>query len=251
MTNEPGTKNFRWYQTAWGVALIGLGALVLVSSTVFGFLTARYWVQIRKGEGKNLQQKIYGGFDRSVKEIEDNSKVNRKELEAGDRPFLGNPNAPITVVAFFDYKCPNSKAAVPIIQKLVDRYGYKVKIIIKNFPGESIHPGAAQLAQIAQCAYKQDQYKFWELYNLFFEKQDQLSAPLSDNEISILVGQAGFNSDKINQCLEDGKSEVEVNKDYAQAFNAGVSGTPTFFVNGDRVEGVVPLDTWEGFVKNY
>jgi len=247
-----GEKNgaLRWYQTLWGVALIGLGSLVLIVGIVFAVMIVNYWWQINHGQGKTLEDKFYGNFQQSTSTAS-GSSVDRKKLEGGDDPFLGNPDAPITIVAFFDFKCPNSKAAAPIIQQLADKYGFKVKIIIKDFPGESIHPGAEQLARFASCAYLQDHNKYWKLYNIFFSRQDELPVPLADSDISNLANEAGLNYNMIDQCLKNGKGGVKVNRDYNDGFDAGVNGTPTFFVNGDMVEGVVPWDVWDGFIKNY
>lgn len=240
----------RWYQKVWGVVLVGLGSLILVIGIILLILTAKYWWQIKHGQGKALEQKFYGGFEQSVK-TNNGAKIERSELETSNVPFLGNPNALIVVVAFIDYKCPNSKNAAPIMQKLADKYGYKVKIIIRNFPGESIHPGAGQLAQIASCAYMQDQNKYWNLYNALFDGQDQLPASLTEQDISDLADAAGLDYGKLGECLKSGKATVKVNKDYADGFKAGVSGTPTFFVNGDKVEGVVPFTVWEEYIKNF
>src|SRR3990167_2356049 len=115
----------RWYQTSWGVALLGLGGLLLVGSIVFAAITANFWWQIKQGKGDLLQQQIYSGFDRQTKETKA-EKIDRAILENGDFPFLGNPNAPVTIVLFGDFRCPNTKNAWPIMQRLLGKYAYKV-----------------------------------------------------------------------------------------------------------------------------
>lgn len=249
MADTIGT-NLKWYQKWWGVSLIGLVGLVSVALIIFLSLTGKYWWDIKHGKGKLLQQTFYGEFQQSVSGS-NSVKIDRTKLEAANSPFMGNPNAPITIVAFFDYKCPNSKAAAPILQKLAGKYGYKVKVIIRNFPGESIHPGAAKLSEIASCTYAEQPDQFWGLYSVLFNQQDQLPTTLTDTDIATLANDAGLDYGKLNKCLQVGTGKVKANKDYADGYNAGVSGTPTFFVNGEKVEGVVPFNIWENFVKNY
>ncbi|MEK7131401.1 MAG: DsbA family protein [Patescibacteria group bacterium] len=238
----------RWYQTLWGIALLGLGGMALLASVVFGVVTIRFWWQIKHGQGGLLQQQVYGGFDRSVKDSQ-GEKVDRAVLENGDFPFLGNPNASTTIVVFGDFRCPNTKNAMPIIKKMTDTYGYKLKVIFRNFPGESIHPGATRLAYVGVCAY--DQGKYWNVSDYLFAKKDDLPVYLAPADMAALAGDTGLDLNKLNTCLDSSAASIKVNRDYADGYRFGVGGTPTFFVNGQKIEGVVPFDAWEGFVKQF
>ncbi|MEK7681034.1 MAG: thioredoxin domain-containing protein [Patescibacteria group bacterium] len=241
---------FKWYQKWWGITLLGMSGLLAALVLFFAGLTGYYWWQIKQGNGLARAQQIFAGFDRSVKEgARSSAVISREKLETNDDPFFGNPNAKIVIVAFMDFKCPNSKSAYPIIKKLFAKYGNKIKFIIRDFPGESIHPGATKLAQMASCA--QAQGKYWEMSDLFFEQQDQLPIVWIDSDMEKLTGDAGVNYNELGMCLKSGSATVEVNRDYADGFMAGVSGTPTFFVNGTKIEGVVTWDAWEKFMKNY
>lgn len=247
----------RWYQTAWGVALIGFLALVILAGTIFGIITAKFWWQIKQGQGSFLQKEFYGGFtplqggktptqgrgsDRSV-------GVDRNALENGDFPFLGNPGAAIKIVVFGDFRCPNTKAAWPILQKLVNTYGYKVKLIFRNFPVESTHPGANKFAQIGVCAHEQG--KYIQTHDYLFTNQLNLPAYLSALDLAALAKDTSLDLNKLNKCLADNNTLIKVSQDYAAGFKYGVAGTPTFFINGQKVQGVVPWEAWEELVKNY
>ncbi|KKU27308.1 MAG: Periplasmic thiol:disulfide interchange protein DsbA [Candidatus Magasanikbacteria bacterium GW2011_GWA2_46_17] len=191
---------------------------------------------------------FYGGFTHVVGDNRAQARtVNRRELEAVDAHFLGNASAPITIVQFLDFKCPNSKAAAPIIRRLAQKYGSKAKIVIRHFPAESIHPGATQLSELAHCAYLEGD--FWGMYDLLFQEQDNLSARLNPEDIGRLAAQVGLDGEKVKACMRAGRAKVAVNRDYADGYKFGVVGTPTFFVNGDRVQGIVPWEVWEGFLK--
>lgn len=246
----------RWYQTFWGIALLGLGGLVLVGAVIFGFFTIKFWLQIKGGNGDLLQQQVYSGFDRQSKETKA-EKVDREILETGgykkgDLPFLGNPDAPITIVLFGDFRCPNTKKAWPIMQRLVSQYGStKVKLIYRQFPGESIHPGTNKLSQVAVCSYNQGPQKYWGVHNYLFNRQNDLSTYLTESELQALAGDTGLDFIRLKDCLDSTTALTKINRDYADGVRFGVAGTPTFFVNGQKIEGVVPWEAWEGFVKQF
>ncbi len=248
----------RWYQTFWGISLLGLAGLILLGAGVFGFFTIKFWWQIKHGKGDFLQQQVYSGFDRQVKETQA-EKVDREILEKGgdkkgDLPFLGNPSAPISIVVFGDFRCPNTKKAWPILQRLVSQYGStKVKLIYRQFPGESIHPGTNKLSQIAMCAYNQGPEKYWGVHNYLFNHQNDLTVSLTEAELQDLADETGLDFAKLGGCLNSVSASalIKINRDYADGARFGVAGTPTFFVNGQKIEGVVPWEAWDGFVKQF
>ena len=241
-------QGMRWYQTAWGVALLGLSALVILAVAVFAVVTVKFWWQIKRGQGTFLQQEFYGGFDRDPKATGKAAEtIDRNVLEDGDFPFLGNPLAPVRIVVFGDFRCPNTKAAWPILQRLVNTYGYKVKLIFRNFPVESTHPGANKLAEIGVCAYEQE--KYMQAHNYLFTNQANLPTYLTALDLAALAKDIGLDLDKLNKCLSANSTLVKVSRDYADGFKYGAAGTPTFFINGQKVQGVVPWEVWEKFVK--
>jgi protein-disulfide isomerase len=147
-----------------------------------------------------------------------------------------------------DFKCPNSKAAAPILRQMMQKYGNKVKLIIRNFPVESTRAGANELAVLSMCAYNQGYY--WPLHDWLYEQQDVLGSKLTNEQLDAMATIFGWDGPKIKECLSSTSAKVNVNKDFADAYRFGVGGTPTFFINGEKVEGVVPLEAWEVFLKN-
>ncbi|MFH1292451.1 MAG: thioredoxin domain-containing protein [bacterium] len=243
-------KQNHWYQKWWGVVLLSAGSACFLVLIVWGVITARYMWQIKTGQANHLQKKFYGGFNQSIgKEIKSNKFINRKELETSDDPFLGNPSADIVIVEFVDFKCPNCKESADITKRLLSQYAYKVKLIIRDFPAESLHAGAGNLAEIAFCAH--EQARFWQMYDAIFASQSSLPANLTSSHINRLADSAGVNYDKLQTCLGEGKAKIEINKDYSDGLKFGVKGTPTYFVNGQKVEGVVPFDSWEKMIKEF
>jgi len=260
----------RWYQTWWGVVLsiflVGVGLFV----AVFIGITGHYLWEMKHGgiivflpsdssnsTGKNSSSTVSppqltaSGFTQataSTAPTAELGQVNRHTIEAGTNPILGSAAAPITIVEFFDFKCPYSKAAAPILQQVAAQYGKKVKIIVRDFPAESIHPGTTDLARVAYCAKQQG--KYWPMNVMLFQDQDQLTDTLSDDEVSQLAASVGLNLPVLQTCLASPAALSAVTADYLAGAQAGVDGTPTFFVNGQKVEGVVPLSAWQGYLNN-
>lgn len=222
--------------------ILGLGALLALFLALFVFYTIGYWRQIKNGEGLKLRQTFYGNFDRSIKTPLAAAKPGRAELEGGGL-FLGNPNAKISIVEFVDFKCPNSKMAAPIMRQMMAQYGYKVKLTVRLFPSESIHPGANKFAIVAACAAEQG--RFWEAHDALFSNQDAFSKELAGEDYKFLADTAYLDAQKLKECVDSGRTGVKVNRDYADGFRFGVQGTPTFFINSEKVEGVVPMSEWE------
>jgi len=239
-----------WYRKPWGMALlIGL-CLFFAVILAFGGLIFKYWQAIKTGQGDSLRRQFYAGQDQSwlTNETAEIKKA-RTELETIDDPFLGNQAAPLVIVEFIDFKCPICLGQAPEMQKLIGKYGSKIKWIVRDFPMESVHTGASRLAEMASCANEQG--GFWIFHDYFFAKQDKLGATFSDAEAVALAEKLGLAKAKFADCLKAGRGRIEANKDYADAIANGVTkGTPTFFVNGRMLESAVPFEKWEELFKN-
>ena len=126
------------------------------------------------------------------------------------------------------------------------KYWSKIKVIARDFPAESLHPGASELAVLASCAHSQG--KYWALQDILFANQDQIPAKLTEVDMKNLLGQAGVDLMQVQKCLIGSQVKTEINRDYATGFKYGVRGTPTFFINGQKIEGVISLEAWEKFL---
>jgi protein-disulfide isomerase len=243
----------KWYQTAWGIVLAAAGLVAVVGIVIFVAVTVNFWWQIKQGKGVQLQQSVYGGFDRIAGSAEAATHIDRAVLENGNFPFLGNPSAPITIVLFGDFKCPNTKKAWPILQRLLSQYTHKIKLVFRQFPAESIpgHEGANKLAQLAVCTYNQNQEAYWGVHNYLFANQEVLPTYLAETDIKKIADDLNLDLPKLQECLRSSDALVKINRDYADGIKFGVAGTPTFFINGQKVEGVIPWEVWDGFVKQF
>jgi len=159
-------------------------------------------------------------------------------VSLSDDPVRGNPNAPVTIVEFSDFQCPFCARffaqTLPQIQQDYIDSG-KVKLVFRDFPIDSIHPNAIAGSIAAHCANEQG--KFWEYHDKLFEGQTQwarLSASDATNTFKQYATELGLNSDNFNSCLSSGKSLDEINSDYRDGINYGVTGTPAFFIGNDK-----------------
>lgn len=146
----------------------------------------------------------------------------------------GNANG-ILVEEFGDLQCPACQAAhTAINEPLLQQYGNQIRFEFKQFPLQSIHRYALEAAMASECAA--DQGKFWEYVDTVYENQKELSA----RSLKSWAATLELDTDLFNRCLDSEIKEDVVIVDYEEGKGRGVAGTPTYFVNGKRVETDVP-----------
>ena len=165
---------------------------------------------------------------------------------ADDDPFLGDPQAPVTIVEFADFQCPFcGRFFKTTEQEIIEKYVKtgKAKFVYRDFPLTSIHDEAQKSAEAAECA--DEQGKFWEYHDLTYERQDKLSV----THYKAWAAELGLNTAEFNQCLDSGKYFEEVQKDFRDGQAAGVKGTPGTFINSRLVEGALPFAQFQTIIE--
>ena len=148
----------------------------------------------------------------------------------------GPPSAAVTVVEFADYECPYCQQIHPEIKKLVQQYDGKITFAFKDCP-LPMHRQAGKAAEAARCAG--DQNKFWEYHDLLFEKAgSRLDVP----QLKEYARSLQLDSQAFDRCLDTGEKTAAVQKGFHDAKDLGISGTPSFFVNGHFVSGALKYD---------
>lgn len=166
------------------------------------------------------------------------TKVDMDKLVADDDPQRGPKNAKITIVEFSDYQCPFCERFYQqTLPELLRDYGDKVRFAFKDFP-LPMHPEAQKAHESAHCAG--DEGKYWEMHDILFENRNSLDV----DALKRYASKLGLNAAKFNQCLESGKYEKSVKEDMRVARTVGVNGTPTFFINGQRLVGAQPAEAF-------
>lgn len=155
----------------------------------------------------------------------------RVQVSTDDDPAKGGGNtAPVTIVEFSDYQCPYCSRAETVVDEVMKKYGDKVRLVYRDYP-LSFHQNAEMAAMGGECA--EEQGKFWEMHKAMFGNQQKLAA----TDLVETAGGIGLDKDKFKTCLDSGKFRPEVQKDFQDGQKAGVTGTPTFFINGVMVVG--------------
>jgi protein-disulfide isomerase len=153
----------------------------------------------------------------------------------------GAKNPPVTVVEFADYECPYCQKVTPELQKLEKEYAGHLAVIYKDFP-LPMHHAAEKAAEAARCAGEQG--KFWEYHDvLFYSKQLQVSELKAHARVLKLDG------DRFDKCLDEGAETANVKKDQEEAHQLGLTGTPSFFVNGHFFSGAADYNVLKEMVE--
>lgn len=140
-------------------------------------------------------------------------------------------NAAVTVMEYADFQCPACKAAHTVILKpLVEKYGTQIRYEFHHMPLSSIHRFAIDAAEAAECSA--DQGKFWEFADIVFERQDTLSR----EALTQWGRELELDMELFERCRDSHIKRDGVIASYDEGREKGVTGTPTFFVNGTRVE---------------
>jgi protein-disulfide isomerase len=151
-------------------------------------------------------------------------------------PYLGPQNAPITIVEFSDFQCPYCALAVPQIKAVLKTYPNQVKLVFKEFPLEE-HSQAELAATAAVAAQKQG--KFWAMHDAMYANRNNLSR----QNILALAKQAGLDMKRFETDMNSTEVRETIIRDLQDGDRAGVQGTPTIFINGQRYNGEIALDT--------
>ena len=151
------------------------------------------------------------------------------DVDTSNAYVHGSKTAPVMLVEFADYECPYCQKVTPVLQQLEKEYGDKLAVAYKDFP-LPMHHSSQKAAEAARCAGEQG--KFWQFHDvLFYSKQ------LSVEELKEHARVIKLDGDRFDQCLDEGKEAAAVKKDLEEAEHMGLTGTPSFFVNGHFFSG--------------
>jgi protein-disulfide isomerase len=166
----------------------------------------------------------------------------KKEVSIGHAPVRGSPAAEVTIVEFADFQCPFCARALPVLQQLLAEYPDKVKWVFKGFPLDFHHDSLlAHEAALAAGA----QGKFWEMHDRLFEHQGAMKRDdLLQKARDLNLDMTRFVAD-----LDSGHYRADVEADRAEGVRLGVNGTPTFFINGEGLVGLLPVAEFRSAIE--
>jgi protein-disulfide isomerase len=160
-------------------------------------------------------------------------------------PVMGPPDAPITIVEFSDFDCPFcTRFATQTAPRLRQQYGENIRWVFVNYPLQSIHPRAYDAALAGECAH--DEGRFWQFYDTMFSGRFDSSS----EGLGAAAGEIGLDVDRFMTCLGGADHAQEVAADLMEAQKFYIFGTPTFFVNGHRLEGAQPAEAFAAVIDS-
>jgi protein-disulfide isomerase len=162
---------------------------------------------------------------------------------SAEGPSKGEANAPVTIIEFSDFECPYCVRAEESVKKVMEVYKGKVRLVYRDYPLE-FHAKAQKASEAALCAG--DQGKYWEMHAKLFANQKALEVP----QLKQHAKDVGVETAKFDKCLDGGEKAkaVEVHKKAGE--EAGVTGTPAFFINGRPLTGAQPFEKFKEIIDH-
>jgi Na+/H+ antiporter NhaA len=163
------------------------------------------------------------------------------EVDPNRDHMRGPRDAEITVIEFGDFECPYCGQAEPVVRELLANTG--VRYVWRHLPLSDVHPQAAFAAEAAEAAAAQG--RFWEMHDLLLSRQNALGP----KDLMRYADELGLDVERFHDDLQRHAHEARVAQDVESADLSGVSGTPTFFINGQRHHGAFDIDTLTAAVR--
>ena len=164
-------------------------------------------------------------------------------VDPGRDHVRGSDDAPVTLLEYGDFECPFCGRAEPVVREVVKEFGDDLRYVFRHLPLADVHPNAQLAAEAAEAAAAQG--KFWEMHDLLFDHQDALR-PM---DLVGYAGRLGLDVDRFTDELRRRVYASRVAEDIDTADMSGVTGTPTFFLNGRRHQGAYDIDTLTAAVR--
>jgi predicted DsbA family dithiol-disulfide isomerase len=194
--------------------------------------------QIRDMLAGEAQSKAWGDFvGPRIAALDWQMKLEppREQLVA-TRLIRGPEDAAVTIMTFSDYQCPYCIRSEPVLAEVLARYPETVRVIQRHFPLDSIHPFARPAAEAAMCA--EEQGKFWEFHDAIFARQGRLA----EGSFAEIGTELELDSEALSTCISERRYADFVQADFMAGQQAGVTGTPAFFINGIPLKGARDAD---------
>jgi protein-disulfide isomerase len=165
----------------------------------------------------------------------------RQLIAKVNRPAKGPADAPVEIIEFSDFQCPFCLNAFPTVNQVVATYGDRVRVVYRHYPLAN-HPRARPAAEASQCA--DEQGKFWAFHDRLFGDQTRLS----DADFKQHAAELGLDVTQFNNCFDSQKYRADVEADIEAGNEAGVSGTPAFYINGRMLSGAQPFEAFKRII---
>lgn len=167
---------------------------------------------------------------------EDPAAETARKISLENVPSKGDPKAQVTVVEYSDFQCGYCARAANEVADFLKDYQGKVRFFYKQFP-LSFHKWAEQASIASLCVYDQANEKFWKFHDAIFEKQSEIKVANAKETLAEMARELGVDMKKYNECVESEEAKRRVASDMREGRSIGISGTPTFVVDGFVISG--------------
>jgi protein-disulfide isomerase len=174
----------------------------------------------------------------------------REKISLDGAMSRGPKNAPVTIVEYSDFECPYCGKAQPDLEKSLEPYKDKVRLVFKTFPLERIHPWAKNAAIGARCAARQKPETFWTFADGYFAAQKDISPQTIKSKSMELAGKAGLDAKAFESCYDKAETASEIQADIDEGEKVGVNSTPSFYVNGHPIRGYSNFEPFKELIDS-
>ena len=167
----------------------------------------------------------------------------RAAVTTAGAPVRGPNDALVTIVEFSDFHCPFCRKVQPVLEQVRAKYADKVKFVFRDYPIDNLHPQARAAAEAGQCANEQG--KFWEFHDKVFAGDSDASPATLDR----FAKEVGLDLTAFETCRSSGKYKSHVAKSNQEGARLGITGTPTFFINGRMLVGAQSAESFSRVIE--
>lgn len=160
----------------------------------------------------------------------------------------GAAGAKVTMVEFADFQCPACGAYAPLVEQLLKDNPNTLQVVFKHFPLTQIHANALLASKAVESAGLQG--KFWEMHDMVYAKQAEWSGLLNARDMFLTYAATlSLDQTKFAQGLDSNEIEKKVLAEYTEGVKLGVQGTPTFFINGEKIQNPSSIEAFDALIK--
>ncbi len=162
---------------------------------------------------------------------------------------LGDPKSKVTLIEYSDFQCPACAAYHPVVKQILNEFNGKIYFVYRFFPLSNIHKNAVISAQAAYAAKKQN--KFWEMQDMLFETQKAWAESGSPEDIFVdYAKKLNLDMTKFKTDMDSSEAQNYVSDSQNQASTIGINATPTFFLNGRKLQNPASFDEFKNLIQN-
>jgi protein-disulfide isomerase len=191
----------------------------------------------------------YAIFAESVDLTVDPSKAVMAKIKLDDAACTGPKDAKVTVIKYSDYQCPFCARGYTTMEEVKKQYPDKLRYCFKDFP-LGFHPWAEPAAIAAKCVAQQKPEAYWKVYDGFFQAQKEVNPGNVKDKAWGFVEAEGLDKAKFDECFDSKKTQAAVKAEMAEGQSLGITGTPSFVINGRLLVGAQPIDAFKAVIDD-